>query len=61
MTSRGLAAQALNLHQEGLAFYGNFDRGLGQFTNLNVVPVIPNFDPKCGYRQLRFPIDRERS
>ena len=56
-----MAGQALDLHQEGFAFYGNFDRGLGQFTYLNVVPVIPNFDPKCGYRQLRFPIDRERS
>ena len=56
-----MAGQALDLHQEGFAFYGNFDRGLGQFTYLNVVPVVPNFNPKCGYRQLRFPIDRERS
>ncbi len=44
----GLGGQAFNFDQEGLAFDGDLDRGMGQFAYFDVVPVIPNLDPKCG-------------
>ena len=58
---RGLAGQAGDLHLESLAFDGDLDKGMGQFTNFDGVPVFPNSDPKCGCRQPRFPRVRERS
>ena len=41
--NRRWIGQAFNFHEESLAFDGDLNRRMGQFTYFNGIPVVPDF------------------